>query len=68
MTHAKYVGPLAHLRGRTALVMSRKNGWAAQFDGVGLARKPGGVATPLLDTDLGFGWHRFSLKDFEVEA
>ena len=67
MTTGTYVGPLAHLRGERALLQPRKRGWVAQFNAVGLTRKPGGFATPALRTDLGYRWHRFASTDFVVD-
>jgi hypothetical protein len=64
--HGVYVGPLVHLKGQRALVQPRKKGWAAQFDAMGLSRRPGGFAAPALRTDLGHHWHRFGARDFVI--
>jgi len=64
--YGTYVGPLKHLQGENALLQPRKKGVAAQFDTFGLARKPGGVATPALRTDLAHHWHRFGRADFKI--
>lgn len=66
MDRGEYVGPLLHLRGERALLQPRKRGVAAQFDTWGLARKPGGFATPALRTDLSHHWHRFGRADFRI--
>ena len=67
MPSGTYVGPLAHLRGERAILEPRKRGWAAQFNTVGLTRKPGGFAMATLRTDLGYHWHRFTRTDFVVD-
>lgn len=64
--YGTYIGPLKHLRGERALLQKRKRGVVAQFDTYGLARKPGGVASPALRTDLAHHWHRFSEADFSI--
>jgi hypothetical protein len=67
MPSGTYVGPLAHLRGERAILDPRKQGWAAQFSTIGLTRKPGGFATPVMRTDLGYHWHWFARTDFIVD-
>lgn len=72
-----YIGPLAHLRGRTAQIrLSPEDGYVmAQFDDAWLTRsgnpiphrdsRPGGT----LPVDaLGFGWHVFKRNEFKVTA
>lgn len=70
MMHGTYVGPLAHLKGKKALLIQRKpHGVLAQFDDVTAIREPHLLeANPGLiwALSLGYGWHPFAASDFTV--
>lgn len=68
-----YVGPIAHLKGKTALLRTSLGKLLAQFDDTG-ATLSGRAASPkeeaggcdFPDPDLlGYGWHEFPESDFE---
>ena len=67
MRTATFIGPIAHLRGKTALVRDHSRvAVLAQFDdrdatleGLSYLRNP---------TRLGFGWHAFPIGDFQYDA
>ena len=73
--HLTYVGPIAHLVGKTALGFKTESGWSVQFDDPQAHRKgsgwpqvfyDGGLqdAPPVGVNALGYGWHDFNATDF----
>lgn len=72
MSHGTYVGPIAHLRGKSALLQpcsALRDCVLAQFDDQDLTRS--GKPLPQLPEPpadaLGFGWHAFPASDFEED-
>lgn len=70
MTHGIYIGPLAHLKGKGALLrpLGEKQ-VMAQFDDTKAVRDPAMLeAHPeqILGLSLGFGWHEFDEADFRL--
>ncbi len=69
---AIYVGPLAHLQGKTALIRNTgeepEGRVLAQFDERDLTRSGIPVSRERMDDALGFGWHLFRRDEFEVKA
>lgn len=72
-----YIGPLAHLKGKTALCRNTpEEGWvAAQFDdrtltlsGKPIPRRSKAKPFELPHDALAYGWHAFKRSDFEVTA
>lgn len=69
MIRATYVGPIAHLKGETALI--RADG-LAQFDNVNLILDPDHPLKnhprfrPPPEIRLGFGWHQFPTHHWEI--
>ena len=63
----EYIGPLAHLKGKRAMVRSaasRRGYVLVQFNDAGLTRD--GKATDNLNDQLNFSWHRFHYRDFKA--
>lgn len=56
MLHGTYVGDDLNLRGKTALLMYKDDGLLAQFD------------DRLMFGGLAYGWHKFKLTDFTIDA
>lgn len=71
MKHGTYHGPIAHLKGKTALLRDATHGHVvAQFDDRTLTRsgKPMTEDAPEPPADaLGFGWHAFPASHFEED-
>ena len=74
MKHGTYVGPIAHLKGKTALLQPLPTApWCvrAQFDDreLTMSQKPVPPQEfPGFSLDaLGFGWHTFQASDFEED-
>lgn len=68
---AVYVGLLAHLKGKTALLRfpPEEGHVVAQFDDCSLTRSGQPIPSPCdtLPVDaLGFGWHVFRREEFDV--
>lgn len=68
MKHATYIGPIAHLKGKTALIKTAGEDVLAQFDNMDLTKSGKPMSsdhdTPPTDA-LGFNWHKFPKTDFE---
>lgn len=66
MIHGTYVGKVAELRGKWALLRVGKRpgvpGWLAQFDEHGLT-----LGDPPLEKRLDHGWHEFPADAFRVD-
>lgn len=76
MMYGTYIGPIEHLRGQTALLRIATHGYVvAQFNDRS-ARKgtpePFDFESPTIveipDDALGFGWHAFPEKHFQVTS
>ena len=68
--HGTYVGALAHLKGKTALLhLSERTQVLAQFDDMKATRDPELLASRpdlIWALSLGYGWHEFPAADFTV--
>ena len=59
--HGTYIGPRKELRGKTAILWAQNTeNWEAQFDDASLVDETTGAM-------LGYGWHKFPTKDFQVD-
>jgi hypothetical protein len=68
---ATYVGPIEHLRGKTADVFIKHGMWHAQFDERNLTLlavhpAPAKFDGPWPEDSLGFGRHAFAYFDLDV--
>lgn len=74
MTSGTYIGPIEHLKGKTALLRVATHDYVvAQFDDRSLRRDTSEpfdfdppVVTALPADALGFGWHAFPQRDFQI--
>ena len=72
MLQGIYIGPLAHLKGKTALLrLQEPTQVLAQFDDLKATREPELLASRpdlIWATSLGYGWHEFPATDFTLSA
>lgn len=70
--HGIYVGPIEHLKGKTALLRPlERTHVLAQFDDTTATREPELLARRpnlIWALSLGYGWHEFPAADFTISA
>ena len=71
MMRGRYVGPIKHLREKTAILHAAAgNAFAAQFDDVTATESGDSIGAPSDHPPppdaLGYGWHIFNRSDFRL--